>query len=266
MADRPGDATPLWRILLIPSAITLAVTLLRLWGELRGWPSLLFSTAPGGGAAIVGITWLVPVFGVTFAWRLAPRERDLSPLRVLGGSTLALVVVLGLPLLVGLVKKDQGALGLLGVFAVASILGTLGSLAAWPALGRTLLAYGLAARVPVAIIMYLAMSGGWQTHYDMAPPGFTGMKVAARWFWLGLLPQMTIWLAYTVIVGTMAGAIALVMVEVRGLQRSPGGIRPAAPRPAANAGASPGVSAPGSRPTVPPSLVRPAPPRGPRRP
>ena len=41
-------------------------------------------------------------------------------------------------------------------------------------LGRTLLAYGLAARIPVAGIMFLAMMGRWGTHYDYVgmPPEF----------------------------------------------------------------------------------------------
>jgi hypothetical protein len=30
----------------------------------------------------------------------------------------------------------------------------------------------------------------------------------AKWFWIGLLPQLTIWMAFTVIVGTIFGALA----------------------------------------------------------
>ena len=53
--------------MLAPTLITLGVTLLRLVGELRGWPSPWFAK----NNAIVGITWLLPpTFGVYFAWKL----------------------------------------------------------------------------------------------------------------------------------------------------------------------------------------------------
>ena len=58
------------RIVLVPALITLAVTLLRLAGELMGWSDRLFSRAPGGGAALVGIVWLIPVFGLYFGLKL----------------------------------------------------------------------------------------------------------------------------------------------------------------------------------------------------
>lgn len=58
----------------------------------------------------------------------------------------------------------------------------------WPSLFKTLLAYAVAARIPVVIIMLLAMLGSWGTHYDALPPGPDGATVAvmspvARWFW-----------------------------------------------------------------------------------
>ncbi len=52
------------RLILVPAVITLAVTLLRLVGELQQWSSALFNRSAGGGGAIVGIVWLVPVFGI----------------------------------------------------------------------------------------------------------------------------------------------------------------------------------------------------------
>ena len=58
------------KLILVPAVITLAVTLLRLVGELQGWSPALFSRAAGGGR-LVGISWLVPVFGAWFGWKLA---------------------------------------------------------------------------------------------------------------------------------------------------------------------------------------------------
>ena len=61
----------LGRLILVPALITLAVTLVRLAGELSRWSPSLFNREPGGPGALVGIVWLIPVFGIYFALRLA---------------------------------------------------------------------------------------------------------------------------------------------------------------------------------------------------
>ena len=43
---------------------------LRLAGELMEWSPRYFSRVAGGGLAVVGITWLVPIFGFYFGYRL----------------------------------------------------------------------------------------------------------------------------------------------------------------------------------------------------
>lgn len=60
----------LGQLILVPALITLAVTLLRLAGELAHWSQTYFNTDVGGGGAIVGITWLAPIFGAYFAAKL----------------------------------------------------------------------------------------------------------------------------------------------------------------------------------------------------
>lgn len=65
-----GNSLSTMRLILIPSLITLAVTVLRLAGELEHWSERFFGRAGGGGNAIVGIVWLIPVFGVFFALKL----------------------------------------------------------------------------------------------------------------------------------------------------------------------------------------------------
>jgi hypothetical protein len=82
-----------------------------------------------------------------------------------------------------------------------------GSFAAWPALGRPLLAYAYAARVPVAGVMALAIWRSWGTHYDLPPPGFPAMPLVRRWLWIALLPQMTLWVAWTTAIGGVFGAL-----------------------------------------------------------
>ena len=71
----------------------------------------------------------------------------------------------------------------------------------WPALGRILLAYACAARIPVAIVMALAIWKHWGTHYDAPPLGYPPMLPLRRWLWTGLLPQGTIWIAWTLATG-----------------------------------------------------------------
>jgi hypothetical protein len=50
------------QLVLFPSIITLAITILRLFGELQHWAALWFSTTAGGGLAIIGISWLLLIF------------------------------------------------------------------------------------------------------------------------------------------------------------------------------------------------------------
>ena len=58
------DASRIGKLILVPAVITLAVTLLRLVGELQGWSPTLFNRGDKAWSpALVGIVWLVPVFG-----------------------------------------------------------------------------------------------------------------------------------------------------------------------------------------------------------
>ena len=78
------------------------------------------------------------------------------------------------------------------------------------------LAYGLAARIPVALVMLVAIFADWGTHYEKGPPHFPEMGALAKWFWIGLLPQMTLWIAFTVLVGTLVGCLAALAARWRG--------------------------------------------------
>ena len=90
-------------------------------------------------------------------------------------------------------------------------------------IGRVLLAYGLAARIPVLLVMLLAILGNWGTHYDVLPPGAV-METGpwAKWFLIGVVPQLTFWMTFTVVVGALFGGLALVVAE-----RRPAAVRPA---------------------------------------
>ena len=204
-----GGSLALRPLILVPALITLGVTLLRLTGELLHWSPALFSREAGGAAAAVGIVWLVPVFGVYFAVKLvrtghAPESAG----RALGLAFLALLIIPSAGFLGAALGFPPGGRRLLLVFVVASIAAIFVGIRAWPALGRVLLAYGLAARIPVAAIMLVAILAGWGTHYEKGAPGFPEMAALPKWFWIGFLPQLTVWIAFTVVVGGLVGGLA----------------------------------------------------------
>ena len=213
-SERTGSITSL---IMVPAVITLAITLLRLVGELQNWSPTFFSRAAGGGGAIVGISWLIPVFGFYFAWKLAKEAPAPGGGGLIGWALLAAAIVVGTVVFVGVVLKlSQQAQ--FPIIIVALLVGAWLTYRQWPLLGRTLFAYGLAARVPVAIVMLVAILGNWGTHYDVPPPGnFPEMAPLAKWFMIGLVPQILIWIPFTMIVGTLLGGIA-VLVAGKGRQ------------------------------------------------
>ena len=211
-----------WRLILIPALISLAVTLLRLTGELLRWSEQWFSTATGGPVPsgvswVVGITWLPIPFGVYFAWRLLangggpPRAAKAVLYAILGllaGSAVMIFLISQLPVEFPYILIFLWLTGL-----AAALL----QLPAWPALFKTLLAYGLAARIPVIIVMALAMLGNWGTHYDyVGMPEQFQMPFWPRFFWLAFFPQLVFWVSYTVLIGSLAGSITAAILQRRG--------------------------------------------------
>jgi len=196
------------RLILVPAIITLAITILRLIGELQGWSPLLFNKAPGGGFALVGISWLPIIFGPYFAWKVALAGAGPTGMgKAFGMAGLAiLVLVLGSVVLFFGFTKQMVVVALLGgaIQLGSAFVARIG----WRALGNTLLAYAFAARIPVVVVMYIAMSAnggtGWGTHYDLAPD-FTVTSLAQKFFELSVIPQMGLWIGYTVIVGMLFG-------------------------------------------------------------
>jgi hypothetical protein len=200
-----GKAVPVKDLILVPSLITLAVTVLRLVGELQNWSPALFNKAPGGGGALVGISWLIVVFGFYFGWRLTRMGFGAeSPGKVAG---LSLLIMVGAGL-VTFAASQAGQNALFAVFLLSAIAAVVISARLWPALWKTLLAYAFAARIPVAIVALFGILGNWGTHYDVAPPDFPAYSPIVKWLLIGLLPQITIWIYLTVLGGLVVGGIA----------------------------------------------------------
>jgi len=195
------------RLILVPAMITLAVTLVRLAGELLGGPGSLFSREAGGQAALVGIVWLIPLFGIYFGLRLARAGRGpASAGRAAGFALLgfALNTALGF----GTFALVASPVAQLGIFALTSWIAIAVARPGWPSLWRVLLAYGLAARLPVLIVMLVSIFGGWDTHYAKPRPDFPAMGPWGIFFWTALLPQFSVWIYLTVVGGMIFAALA----------------------------------------------------------
>lgn len=208
------------RLLVVASVVTLAVTAVRLAGELAHLSPALFNRAAGGPGALVGIVWLIPVFGALFGLHLARRGDGPAGVRkavgwALLGFAAALAAGIGSALLAPTSPPAQ-----LAAFGVGSWLGIFIARRAWPTLWRTLLVYAFAARIPVVVIMFLAIFGGWDSHYAKPRPDFPPMGHWGLFAWTGLLPQMTLWIFLTVVGGILFGALAV------GVRRLAGGRAP----------------------------------------
>lgn len=200
-------------LILVPTLITLAITLLRLTGELMNWAPVLFNKSAGGGGAVIGIAWLVPIFGFYFARQLMKMNDYPAGIgRVFGFSFLGIAVYAGL--LAAALQLSPTNVWLLAVIGVAAaVIGLFIARKAWPTLFSTLFAYGLAARIPVIIVMLIAIMNNWGTHYDVSPPNFPEMAPFAKWVVIGLIPQLTLWMVFTAAFGSIFGGIAVAMAK-----------------------------------------------------
>jgi hypothetical protein len=208
MADvKPCARLTTGRLIVWPAIITLALTLLRLVGELKHWPMPWFNSAAGGAGALVGIVWLPLILGPYFAFRV--RFEIISPRSMtkwVGYAVLGLAVSLaGLvasraPGMTPFVRLTLPALGL--------VLGAAIQYAVWPELIKVLLAYGYAARIPVVVVSFLAMYHNWATHYNASAPFLPEMSFWPKFFATVVFPQLVGWVGYTVVSGSMTGAFA----------------------------------------------------------
>ena len=194
------------RLILIPSVIALFITLLRLVGELQHWPTALFNREAGGGGALVGISWLPLIFGIYFALKLSeagqgPENRGRAVRLSLVGLLLFIagVAIGAVPQLPIVVKV------IIGVVLTVLAIGL--QYTGWPRLFNVLLAYGFASRIPVLIVMFLAMRGDWGTHYDVVQPQYAELTFWPKFMLFAFLPQMLLWIVLTIIPGMLTGSI-----------------------------------------------------------
>jgi hypothetical protein len=201
-------------LILMPAVVTLAITVLRLYGELHQWPSPWFSNHAGGGGAIIGISWLPFVFGPYFALKLSRSgSGPKSTGKAIGLALAGIVLIIG-GAAITLAPPPNAMRGVGGLLLMA--IGVALQFNPWPALAKTLIAYAYAARIPVAIVMFFALRGNWGTHYDALPPNYTGpTSLFAKYVMVGVIPQLVGWIGFTVTIGALTGAIANGIVRRR---------------------------------------------------
>lgn len=197
------------RFLLVSILFTLAVTVLRLVGELRGWPSPWFDKTSG----LIGITWVLPpAFGFCFAWKLWHEGQ-----RITRVGRAFLLGVLGF-VLNQLVEATVFQFAGISIYSMLLILWTVAVIStylqylAWPALCKTLVTYGLGARIPVVVIMFFALRGHWGTHYDR-PSGPFRWSFWPTFLWFGFFEELIYWVSFTVTFGSLAGSLAAALAK-----------------------------------------------------
>ncbi|MFI5174767.1 MAG: hypothetical protein ACHQKY_07920 [Terriglobia bacterium] len=197
-----------WQMIQIPAVITLVITILRLIGELQHWSPRFFNPEPGGPGAIVGIVWLVPILGIYFAVKLAHQEGGPeSKGKAIGLQILGIAVMFGGGYVGFAFKWEYTGYFLMMVSWILFAM-------AWGSLAKTLFAYAFAARIPVVIVMAIAIGSNWTTHYNAFPPGEFPYTTFMGKFWHGgVLPQLIFWVAFTLAVGGLFGIITSFFVR-----------------------------------------------------
>jgi hypothetical protein len=196
----------------IAAAITLLVTVVRLFGELEGWDSRWFSREAGSPLNPFGIFWLIAVFGFLFGRRIAQaggRPPFVSSFFVPMFGFLALFAA------VGYVARELPAESMreaTGYLRWGGPVLSLLALFAWPRVFAVNLLYAVLARAPVAVVQYLDIQNGWQTHYGRVHPHLASMTADER-LWGLTLAQATLWVPCTVLLG--GGFAALGAATVR---------------------------------------------------
>ena len=214
---------PLARLIVLPGLAALAVTTLRLVGELCHWSPRWFDSegggiTPSGLSWVIGITWLALPFGVYFAVKLIARGERPANAGLAAAYSAGGVIVLGVGLRVIVPQVNADLVPRLLLIWAFAVVPALLLFKVWPGLWRVLLVYGFVSRMPVAVIMLLAMYGHWGTHYD-----YGGLPMPyslwPSYFLLGFVPQLVFWVAFTILIGMLGGAITAMFYREPGTSK-----------------------------------------------
>lgn len=216
---RAGPSLSASRLILVPALIAVAVTALRAFGEVHHWPEPIVNSAVCG-KAILGVVWLVPIFGTYFALRLfRAGSQPKFLVRAVILAIASLLLKLG-----GTFVMERPGLGYVtrvSLNLAVTVLALGLQAVAWPDLFKALLMYGYASRVPIAVVAFLAMSGHWGTHYEALDPGFPQIGFWPTYVRVSLIPNIFFMEAYTVIVGGLLGVFAFAAMRKLNASQSP---------------------------------------------
>jgi hypothetical protein len=199
------------RLIVWPSVLTLIVSLMRFILEVE---TDLVDSGSGGGGSVLGITWLVFVFGAYFGLRLAasgstPRLRPAWVFALCAFVAMAGAVAWGF----ADVDRDdrsaaafEGLRGIVYLIAAAACGASILSFVVWPRLALVCLCYAIPARLTVIGLTALAKAMAWDSHYTKLGPagieaGMTETMTAAS------VAQLGFWVPFTVVGGVLAGSV-----------------------------------------------------------
>ena len=204
-----AERVSIGRLILWPSVITLLITAVRLIGEWQGW----INRQSGGAGALLGIVWLVFVFGAWFGIRLSRSGSLPRPRRAWPYAALLLLALFGVaawqfgPIASAgaevTFERLRAAVLAIMVFAVPIALVTF---FLWPRLAMTMAIYGLIARAGVVAATAVAKAAGWDTHYTKFGPSglereFTDTIASAA------IAQFGLWVPVTIVGGVFVGTL-----------------------------------------------------------
>ena len=206
----------LLRQIKVPALITLAVTAARLIGELLDGSELLFGSSGGGGLSLVGIAWLIPVVGFWFGYRYTEDGHGPDqPGSVLMSAGLSIAVAVVATILLNVLIAPVPPMSIVYTCACAAGASLL-MLPAWPRVFFALFLYGLAARIPVIVITFVAVRVWPTTHYARAPAGLEGgPNELAGWL---SLAQLGVWVPATIVLGGLAASLGAMFSSRRRAQ------------------------------------------------
>ena len=210
MTMTTAAAPSTFRLILVPSIVTLLVSVLRFVGETKGW----FPVAAGGSATWLGITWFGLAFALWFAHRLrragsAPRGSRTWLCSVVSLLPLVAVAAWRVPNVLAM-EGDEAGLDYLRataiMFAVAGCFAAVVAFVVWPRLAWTLLVYAIPARLTVVVLTWIDKDQDLKLHYTkFGPKGFErdmeGTIVSAS------IMQLGFWVPFTIFAGTLLGVV-----------------------------------------------------------
>lgn len=207
MSNPEHHTSPLRHTVLLMAAVALAITLLRLLGEVRHWDPLLFGSDAGGGGALVGIGWLILAFGALAGRQLQRIGRGPADARRAWTRTgLGVVTPLaGFILVVTAIGPTP--FGMI-VGAGACIAGAIIAAPAWPELARASLLFALLCRIPILVITPFAIANDWGTHYEKLAPGSPELEPLTRTLVL-CMAQVIFWIPITILGAQLAALVSL---------------------------------------------------------